>query len=100
MAHHKDAEKRQRQAEKARARNRHYTSTMRSAIKKLREAVESGDRAAADAQLSVATSVIQHVAQKGVIHRNQAARRVSRLAALVKTTTPKVVTGRSGGRRG
>ncbi len=100
MAHHKDAEKRQRQAEKARQRNQHFTSRMRNEIKKLREAVASGDKAAAEAQLSETVSVIQRVAQKGVIHKNQADRRVSRLAALVKTTTPKVAPQRTGGKKG
>ena len=83
MAHHRDAEKRQRQAEKARQRNQHYTSRMRNQLKKLREVIESGDHAAAQAELNATVSVIQTVAQKGVIHKRQADRRVSRLAQQV-----------------
>lgn len=94
MAHHQDAVKRQRQAEQARERNKHFRSRMRNEIKKLREAVASGDRAAADAQLRETVSVIQRVAQKGVIHKNQADRRVARLASLVNTTQPKAPTGK------
>lgn len=83
MANHKDAIKRDKQNQKARLRNRHYRSLMRSRIKALREAVESGDKAAAQAQLQETVSVIQRVAQKGIIHQRQAARRVSRLALAV-----------------
>lgn len=83
MANHKDAIKRDKQNQKARARNRHNRSLMRNRIKALREAVKSGDPAAAAEQLKLTVSTIQRVAQKGVIHRRQAARRVSRLAAAV-----------------
>lgn len=83
MAHHKDAEKRNRQATKANARNQHYTTRMRNQIKKLREALDKGDFAAAAAQLPETVSVIQHTAQKGIIHSRQADRRVSRLSQQV-----------------
>lgn len=83
MAHHRDAEKRMRQAEKARKRNQHYTSRMRNQLKKLREAIDSGDHAAATAELNLTVSVIQTTAQKGVIHKRQADRRVSRLMTQV-----------------
>ncbi len=83
MANHKDAIKRDKQNQKARLRNRHYRSLMRNRIKALREAVKSGDSQAAAEQLRKTVSVIQRVAQKGVIHKRQAARRVSRLAAAV-----------------
>ncbi len=83
MANHKDAIKRNKQNQKARARNRHNRSLMRNRIKALREAVKSGDQAAAAEQLKLTVSTIQRVAQKGVIHRRQAARRVSRLAQAV-----------------
>ena len=83
MAHHKDAEKRERQADKANARNKHNRTRMRTQIKALREAIDSGNAEAAQTALSATVSVIQQVAQKGVIHRSQAARRVSRLAQQV-----------------
>lgn len=79
MAHHKDAIKRMRQAEKRRMRNRHYRTMMRTRIKKFRAAIEAGDAAAAEAELDQTVSIIQRVAQKGIIHKRQAARRVRRL---------------------
>lgn len=84
MAHHKDAIKRIGQSAKANARNRNYKSRMRTQIKKLRAAVESGDAAAAQQQLRETVSVIQRVAQKGMIHSRQASRRVARLNKAVK----------------
>ena len=78
-----DTVKRHRQSLKHRARNRHNKSTMRSAIKKIRELIAAGKTEAAQAELSTTVSTIQTVAQKGVIHRRQAARRVSRLAHAV-----------------
>lgn len=76
---HKDAFKRMRQNEQSRARNRAYRSTMRTQIKKLNAAIGSGDVDGAKAQLPEAVSVIQRLAQKGIIHKRQAARRVGRL---------------------
>ena len=83
MAHHEDAKKRNRQNVKKRLYNRHYRSTMRTAIKQVRSALESGDVAAAEAALPNAVSVIHKLVSKNVIHRNQAGRRVSRLYAAV-----------------
>jgi small subunit ribosomal protein S20 len=83
VANHKDALKRIRQNAVRRARNRHYRSTMRSQVKKLRKAIESGDAAIAQAELPKAVSLIQRLAQKGIIHKKQAARRVSRLNVAV-----------------
>ena len=84
MATHKDAMKRTRQNEKRRVRNRHYRTKLRNQTKRVREAVEAGDYAAAQEQFRAAVSVIQRVARRGIIHRNQAARRISRLNAAVK----------------
>lgn len=83
MAHHKDALKRIRQNEKTRQSNRHYRSRMRTEIKKLRQSIDAGDVSAARDQLPKTISMIQRVAQKGIIHRRQAARRVSRLSRAV-----------------
>ena len=83
MANHKSAQKRIRQNAKRRTHNRHYRSTMRTEIKKLLTAIDTGDTDAAKAQLPGTVSLIQRVAQKGIIHRRQAARRVSRLASKV-----------------
>jgi len=78
-----EASKRNRQNQKRRAHHRHYRSRMRTQIKTLRAAIESGDAAAAQEQLKSTVSIIQRVTQKGIIHRRQAARRVSRLARAV-----------------
>lgn len=79
MAHHKDAIKRMKQNEKRRLRNRHYRSTMRTQIKKVRAAVEAGDAELASAELNKAVAIIQRLSSKKIIHPRNAARRVSRL---------------------
>jgi len=84
VAHHKDAIKRIKQNEKRRIANRGYRSRMRNQIKKVRDAVESGQVESAQSELKAATSLIHRLAGKGVIHRNQAARRISRLNTAVK----------------
>ncbi len=83
MANHKDAVKRARQSNERRLRNRHYRSQMRNHIKQLRAAIDAGDADNAKALLPGTVSVIQHVAQKGIIHKRNAARRISRLALAV-----------------
>ncbi len=84
MANHKDAIKRNNQNIRRRAANRHYRSVMRNQIKRTRAAIDAGDQNTANDELKKAVSIIQRVAGKGIIHRNQAARRVSRLNAAVK----------------
>lgn len=79
MANTKQARKRVRQNEERRLRNKHHKSRMRTAIKRVEKAVESGDRKAAEEALQPAVSVIDKVAGKGAIHRNTAARTISRL---------------------
>ena len=84
MANHKDALKRIKQNDKARMRNRAYRTQMRNQLKAFRAAVDAGDKPAAQEALRLTTSVVQKLAAKGVIHKNQAARRVARLAHAVK----------------
>lgn len=84
MANHKDAAKRARQSLVRRASNRHYRTMMRNRVKAVHDAVESGNVQNAQDQLRQAMSVIHRVAGKGVIHRNQAGRRISRLNKMVK----------------
>ena len=82
MANTRSAEKQQRQAEKANARNRAGKSRLRSALKKARTAVESGN---ADASaLSTGFSEIDKAARRGVIKDNTADRYKARLAAASK----------------
>ncbi len=85
MAHHKDAIKRMKQNAKQRLRNRHYRTRMRNQIRRVRDAVEAGNNEEATTQLREAISVIHHVVTKGVIHRNQAARKISRLNKAVQS---------------
>lgn len=80
MANTKSAEKRNRQSEQNRLRNRAHRSRLRTAIKKLRTVVASGDAGAAKELLPETLSIIDKTAQKGVIHDNAAARYKSRLA--------------------
>jgi small subunit ribosomal protein S20 len=84
VAHHKDAIKRIKQNTKRRARNRHFRTRMRNQIARVRNAVEAGNGEEATAQLRNAISIIHHVVSKGIIHRNQAARKISRLNKAVK----------------
>jgi small subunit ribosomal protein S20 len=83
VATHKDALKRARQSNERRLRNRHYRSRMRNQIKMLRAAIDAGDAERAKALLPETVSIIQNVAQRGIIHKRNAARRVSRLAQAV-----------------
>lgn len=65
--------------------NRTRRSRMRTYVRKVEEAIASGDAAAAAEALRVAQPELMRAAQKGVMHRNTASRKVSRLAARVKT---------------
>ena len=84
MANIKQQKKRVLTNEKRRMRNKSVRSATRTEIRKFREAVESGDKAAAEAQLRVASRKLDKAASKGVIHKNQAANRKSGIAARVK----------------
>ncbi|MEM1181108.1 MAG: 30S ribosomal protein S20 [Acidobacteriota bacterium] len=83
MANHKSAIKRMRQSEIRRQRNRSHQSRMRTAIKKLRAAIAEGHADSARELLGSTLSLVDHTAQKGVIHRNAAARTKSRLTRAV-----------------
>ena len=79
MANNDSARKRIRTSEKRRLRNRPFRSSARTAVKKAEIAIASGDQATAQAAVLAATRQLDRVAQKGVIHPNNAARRKSRL---------------------
>ncbi|HEV2864515.1 MAG TPA: 30S ribosomal protein S20 [Pyrinomonadaceae bacterium] len=83
MPNHKSAEKRMRQNEKRRVINRNNRGRLRTGIKKLRAALESGDQAAVQGLLPETVSLIDKAVQKGALHRNAAARYKSRLTARV-----------------
>jgi small subunit ribosomal protein S20 len=84
MANTKQARKRSRQARVANAHNTALHSQLRTAIKKVRKAIASGDKASAAAQMRASTSVIDSIADKNIVHKNLAARNKSRLAAAIK----------------
>lgn len=83
MANHKQAEKRNRQRLKRRATNLLHLSKMRTYMKRVRKALETGDAETAKSTLPAALSAIAKAASKGVIHRNTAARYFSRLTKAV-----------------
>jgi small subunit ribosomal protein S20 len=79
VANTKSAEKRNRQAQKHRARNQHVISTLRTQVRKAREAIGGGAASKTKAELAAAVRLIAKAASKGVLHKAQAARRISRL---------------------
>ena len=83
MPNHKSAEKRQRQNEKRREINRSNRSRLRTEIKRLRAALSSGDKDAIQELYASTVSAIDKSVNKGVLHRNAAARYKSRLTARV-----------------
>ena len=84
MANTAQARKRARQSVKVNAHNAALRSTLRTAIKKVIKAIESGDKAAAVASYQENISVIDRIADKKIIHKNKAARHKSRLTAAIK----------------
>lgn len=81
MPNHKSAEKRVRQTEKRRQINRNNRGRLRTGIKGLREALDGGDAEQVKSLLPQTVSLIDKAVQKGVLHRNAAARHKSRLTA-------------------
>ena len=85
MANIKSARKRARQAEKTRKHNMGLRSMMRTSIKKVINACDEGNHAAAAAAYKEAVPVIDSMVNKGIVSKNKAARHKSRLNARVKT---------------
>lgn len=81
MANSKSARKRIRVAERRRQRNRPYRTAARTYVKKAEIAIQAGDPEAAATAVGDAISMLDRVASKGIIHKNNAARRKSRLMA-------------------
>ncbi|MBX2807901.1 MAG: 30S ribosomal protein S20 [Cellvibrionaceae bacterium] len=84
MANSPQAKKRAIQNEKSRKHNAGLRSMVRTYIKKVIAAIASGDKAAAAQAYSAAAPVIDRMANKGIIHKNKAARHKSRLNAQIK----------------
>jgi small subunit ribosomal protein S20 len=84
MANHFSAIKRARQTETRTARNRSNSSRLRSELRGLREALTKGDKTAAEKTFRETVSALDKAIQKGVLHKNTAARYKSRLSARLK----------------
>jgi small subunit ribosomal protein S20 len=83
MANTKSAKKAVRQIARRTAVNRQRRSKMRTFVRKVEEAIVSGDQTAAQTALAVAEPILMRAAQKGIVHKNTASRKVSRLTARV-----------------
>lgn len=83
MANHKSAIKRHKQSVKRNARNRAARTRAKNVVKDVRLAVQSKDKEKAEEALRSASSMLNKVAGKGVIHWKKAARKISRLAKAV-----------------
>jgi small subunit ribosomal protein S20 len=82
MANIASQEKRIKRAERERLENRRYTSSIKTYFRRLEAAVESGDTAAADAEHRELASRIDRAVKRHALHRNNAARKKARAAAL------------------
>jgi small subunit ribosomal protein S20 len=88
LANTRSAEKRNRQAQKRRTRNVQVRTGLKSAVKKAREALAKGEAGAKEA-VQAALRTLDKAASKGIIHKNAASRRISRLAkAAAKAAAP------------
>jgi len=83
LANHKSALKRAKQNEIQRIQNKGYKTKVKKAVKEVRTAIVENTPEQARETLDKAVSIIQKSASKGVIHKNQAARKVSRLTLQV-----------------
>lgn len=84
MANTSSAKKATRVAARRAMINKNRTSLVRTTVRKVEEAISSGKKADAEAALKVAQPQLDRGAQKGILHKNTASRKVSRLSARVK----------------
>ncbi len=84
MANSAQTRKRARQAIKRREHNVSLRSRLRTAIKFVRKAIESGDKSKAQDAFNSSVSTVDSIADKGILHKNKAARFKSRLSAAIK----------------
>lgn len=83
MAHHKSAMRQERRSRRRKATNTRNTSALRTAVRKVREAIENKDADAARKLLPQAVSTIDQAVKKGTIHKNTGSRYKSRLGRQV-----------------
>ncbi len=84
MANSAQARKRARQAEDTRKRNASLKSALRTAVKKVKKAIATGDKAAAAKTLRESQSVMDGIADKKIVHKNMVSRTKSRLSSAIK----------------
>lgn len=84
MANTAQAKKRARQGEATRKRNASQKSELRTAVKKVRKAIASGDKAAATKVLQESQGVMDRIADKKIVHKNMVSRTKSRLSQAIK----------------
>ena len=84
MANSAQARKRARQTVKQREHNFSLRSKLRTAIKYIRKSIELGDKSEAQAVFNKTIGIVDSIADKGIIHKNKAARQKSRLSAAIK----------------
>ena len=84
MANSAQAKKRARQAEVTRQRNASQKSELRTAVKKVRKAIATGDKTAAAKTFQESQAVMDSVADKRIVHKNMVSRTKSRLASAIK----------------
>ena len=85
MANSAQAKKRARQNAVLRLHNMSQRSAYRTAVKKVRKAIEAGDKSAAQDALQSNMSVMDSLADKNIVHKNKASRQKSRLSAAIKS---------------
>jgi small subunit ribosomal protein S20 len=88
LANTRSAEKRNRQTQKRRLRNQAVRTRVKSAVRKVRESLERGEGTEAKTAFAAASRLLDQAAAKGVLHRNTASRRISRLAKAVGKPAP------------
>ncbi|MEK7230520.1 MAG: 30S ribosomal protein S20 [Pseudomonadota bacterium] len=84
MANIASARKAARQSEKRRQHNMSLRTELRSALRRVKKAIDAGDKTAARAVLHASTKVLDSIADKKIIHKNKASRHKSRLSAAIK----------------
>ena len=84
MANSAQARKRARQATETNKHNASLRSSLRTAVKQVRKAIQAGDKAAAMQKMQASQAVIDRIADKKIVHKNLASRTKSRLAQAIK----------------
>lgn len=89
MANHKSALKRHRQSEKKRIRNTAVKSTIKTSIKGIRASIKDGNTEEATLRLTKTCTQLDKAVSKGILHRNNASRKISRLTTAVGAISAK-----------